>query len=88
MASGANQFQNQIFLDNFVNQQPVRFNMAFSHIPIIPGIYQGMISVFVRQRLLIYKQGNDLLQGFLFTTSLDRQLIILFKLSCKFRLKH
>lgn len=55
--AGANSTQNQISTVNFVNQQPVRFNMALSVVPVISG--QCVVTVLFGKRFFFQQHGND-----------------------------
>ena len=82
------QFQNQSLPNNFIDQQPVRLDVTFSHVLIISGISESMISIRLRQRLLVTQQRDHFLQLLRIAASLDRKLVISFELPRKLRLKH
>lgn len=88
MRSRPYQFQNQSLPNNFIDQQPVRLDVTFSHVLIISGISEGMISIRLRQRLLVTQQRDHFLQLLRIAASLDRKLVISFELPRKLRLKH
>ena len=85
---GPYQFQNQSLPNNFIDQQPVRLDVTFSHVLIISGISESMISIRLRQRLLVTQQRDHFLQLLRIAASLDRKLVISFELPRKLRLKH
>ena len=80
--------QNQSLPNNFIDQQPVRLDVTFSHVLIISGISESMISIRLRQRLLVTQQRDHFLQLLRIAASLDRKLVISFELPRKLRLKH
>ena len=88
MRSRPYQFQNQSLPNNFIDQQPVRLDVTFSHVLIISGISESMISIRLRQRLLVTQQRDHFLQLLRIAASLDRKLVISFELPRKLRLKH
>ena len=65
MRSRPYQFQNQSLPNNFIDQQPVRLDVTFSHVLIISGISESMIPIRLRQRQfkrdykLAIKRGCD-----------------------------
>nr|ACI02027.1 hypothetical protein [uncultured bacterium] len=83
MRSRPYQFQNQSLPNNFIDQQPVRLDVTFSHVLIISGISESMISIRLRQRLLVTQQRDHFLQLLRIAASLDRKLVISFELPRK-----
>lgn len=71
---------NQSLPNNFIDQQPVRLDVTFSHVLIISGISESMISIRLRQRLLVTQQRDHFLQLLRIAASLDRKLVISFEL--------
>jgi hypothetical protein len=88
VVAGAYQPENQCLVQDFINEQPVRLNVALTHIFVISGICQSMIPVFLRQGLFIDKQGNYSLQFFRITAPLERMLVVFFELTGELDLKH
>ena len=88
VASRPYQLQNEGALVHFVDQQPVRLNMAFTHILVISGVGQIMVTVLRRQRLLGLQDADYLFQLFWSASALDRQFIISFKPARKLKFKH
>ena len=87
MRSRPYQFQNQSLPNNFIDQQPVRLDVTFSHVLIISVISESMISIRLRQRLLVTQQRDHFLQLLRIAASLDRKLVISFELPRKLRLR-
>ncbi len=81
MRAGAGQFKNKHILEELVDEEPIRLNMAFAASTVIA--YEWMVVAFVREGLSVGKHLDDRVKRGNVQPSFLSKLVVLFEARCE-----